>query len=66
MLTFNTNGMILQLFAFKAPTMNYIFKNAKTGHLIKLYQCGKYFYAKFRLNIIQHLQIVPDDEAEIF
>uniref|UniRef100_A0AC35FWE0 Uncharacterized protein n=1 Tax=Panagrolaimus sp. PS1159 TaxID=55785 RepID=A0AC35FWE0_9BILA len=40
--------------------------NAKPQHLIKLYQCGKYFYAKFRLNVIQHLQIVSDDEAEIF
>uniref|UniRef100_A0AC35F725 Uncharacterized protein n=1 Tax=Panagrolaimus sp. PS1159 TaxID=55785 RepID=A0AC35F725_9BILA len=66
MLTFNTDGMILQSFAFKAPTMEYIIKNAKPQHLIKLYQCGKYFYAKFRLNIIQHLQIVPDDETEIF
>uniref|UniRef100_A0A914QPK4 Uncharacterized protein n=1 Tax=Panagrolaimus davidi TaxID=227884 RepID=A0A914QPK4_9BILA len=66
MLTFNTNGMILQRFAFKAPIMDYIFKNAKPEHLIKLYQCGKYFYAKFRLNIIRHLQIVPDGEAEIF
>uniref|UniRef100_A0A914PRF2 Uncharacterized protein n=1 Tax=Panagrolaimus davidi TaxID=227884 RepID=A0A914PRF2_9BILA len=66
MLTFNTNGMILQRFAFKAPIMDYIFKNAKPEHLIKLYQCGKYFYAKFRLNIIQHLQIVPNFEAEIF
>uniref|UniRef100_A0AC35GLS5 Uncharacterized protein n=1 Tax=Panagrolaimus sp. PS1159 TaxID=55785 RepID=A0AC35GLS5_9BILA len=66
MLTFNTNGMILQRFAFKAPIMDYIIKNAKPQHLIKLYQCGKYFYAKFRLNIIRHLQIVRNDEVEIF
>uniref|UniRef100_A0A914PKY6 RNA polymerase alpha subunit n=1 Tax=Panagrolaimus davidi TaxID=227884 RepID=A0A914PKY6_9BILA len=66
MLTFNTNGMILQRFAFKAPIMDYIFKNAKPEHLIKFYQCAKYFYAKYRLNIIQHLQIVPEHEAETF
>jgi hypothetical protein len=64
MLTFNTDGMVLQRFAFKAPFMDYFFKNLKPEHLIKLYQCCKFFYAKFHLNIIRHLAIV-DDVAEI-
>uniref|UniRef100_A0A914P950 F-box domain-containing protein n=1 Tax=Panagrolaimus davidi TaxID=227884 RepID=A0A914P950_9BILA len=64
MLTFNTDGMVPQHFAFKDPIMDYVFKNLKPEHLIKLYQCCKYFYAKFRRNIIRHLEIVDDEEAE--
>uniref|UniRef100_A0A914Q4H0 F-box domain-containing protein n=1 Tax=Panagrolaimus davidi TaxID=227884 RepID=A0A914Q4H0_9BILA len=64
MLTFNTNGMVPQHFAFKDPIMDYVFKNLKPEHFIKLYQCCKYFYAKFRRNIIRNLEIVDDDEAE--
>uniref|UniRef100_A0A914PMF5 F-box domain-containing protein n=1 Tax=Panagrolaimus davidi TaxID=227884 RepID=A0A914PMF5_9BILA len=64
MLTFNTDGMVPQRFPFKDPIMDYIFKNLKPEHLIKLYQCSKYFYAKFRRNIIRHLEIVLDDEEE--
>uniref|UniRef100_A0AC35FPR8 F-box domain-containing protein n=1 Tax=Panagrolaimus sp. PS1159 TaxID=55785 RepID=A0AC35FPR8_9BILA len=63
MITFNTDGMIYQRFGFPAPTMDYIFKNLKPHHLLKLYQCSKYFYAKFRQNIIQHLEIVNDAES---
>uniref|UniRef100_A0A914Q6X7 Uncharacterized protein n=1 Tax=Panagrolaimus davidi TaxID=227884 RepID=A0A914Q6X7_9BILA len=65
MLTFNTDGMVFQRFAFKAPVMDYFFKNLKPEHLIKLYQCCKLFYALFHLNIIRHLQVVGDDEEEI-
>uniref|UniRef100_A0A914QUI6 F-box domain-containing protein n=1 Tax=Panagrolaimus davidi TaxID=227884 RepID=A0A914QUI6_9BILA len=64
MLTFNTDGMVFQRFVFKDPIMDYIFKNLKPEHLIKLYQCCKYFYAKFRRNIIRHLEIVPYDVEE--
>uniref|UniRef100_A0A914PY76 Uncharacterized protein n=1 Tax=Panagrolaimus davidi TaxID=227884 RepID=A0A914PY76_9BILA len=64
MLTFNTDGMVSQHFAFKDPIMDYVFKNLKPEHFIKLYQCSKYFYAKFRRNIIRHLEIVPDDVEE--
>uniref|UniRef100_A0A914PC92 F-box domain-containing protein n=1 Tax=Panagrolaimus davidi TaxID=227884 RepID=A0A914PC92_9BILA len=64
MLTFNTDVMVPQHFAFKDPIMDYVFKNLKPEHLIKLYQCSKYFYAKFRQNIIRHLEIVPDDVEE--
>uniref|UniRef100_A0A914PD26 Uncharacterized protein n=1 Tax=Panagrolaimus davidi TaxID=227884 RepID=A0A914PD26_9BILA len=63
MITFNIDGMVRQHFAFKDPFMD-IFKNLKPEHLIKLYQCSKYFYAKFRRNIIRHLEIVPDGEKE--
>uniref|UniRef100_A0A914P474 Uncharacterized protein n=1 Tax=Panagrolaimus davidi TaxID=227884 RepID=A0A914P474_9BILA len=66
MLTFNTDGMVRQRFAFKAPVMDYFFKNLKPEHLIKLYQCCKFFYAMFRLNIIRHLVVVDDDGAKIF
>uniref|UniRef100_A0A914PZ57 Uncharacterized protein n=1 Tax=Panagrolaimus davidi TaxID=227884 RepID=A0A914PZ57_9BILA len=38
--------------------------NLKPEHLIKFYQCCKHFYAKFRRNIIRHLEIVPDGEKE--
>uniref|UniRef100_A0A914Q6V7 F-box domain-containing protein n=1 Tax=Panagrolaimus davidi TaxID=227884 RepID=A0A914Q6V7_9BILA len=64
MLTFNTDGMVFQCFAFKDPIMDYIFKHLKPEHLIKLYKCSKYFYAKFRRNIIRYLEIVLDDEEE--
>uniref|UniRef100_A0A914PVU2 F-box domain-containing protein n=1 Tax=Panagrolaimus davidi TaxID=227884 RepID=A0A914PVU2_9BILA len=64
MLSFNTDGMVRQWFAFKDPIMDYILKNLKPEHLIKLYQCCKYFYAKFRRNIIRHLEIVADGEKE--
>uniref|UniRef100_A0A914Q4P0 F-box domain-containing protein n=1 Tax=Panagrolaimus davidi TaxID=227884 RepID=A0A914Q4P0_9BILA len=66
MITFNTDGMVNQSFAFKAPIMDYIFKNVKPEHLIKLYQCSKYFYAKVHLNIIQHLEIVHSGQPEAF
>uniref|UniRef100_A0A914PP27 Uncharacterized protein n=1 Tax=Panagrolaimus davidi TaxID=227884 RepID=A0A914PP27_9BILA len=59
MLTFNTDGMVPQRFPFKDPIMDYVFKNIQPEHLIKLYKCSKYFYAKFRRNIIRHLEIVP-------
>uniref|UniRef100_A0A914PTV1 Uncharacterized protein n=1 Tax=Panagrolaimus davidi TaxID=227884 RepID=A0A914PTV1_9BILA len=65
MLTFTTDGMVRQRFAFKAPFMDYFFKNLKPEHLIKLYQCCKFFYAMFHLNIIRHLVVVDDDEEEI-
>uniref|UniRef100_A0A914PC42 Uncharacterized protein n=1 Tax=Panagrolaimus davidi TaxID=227884 RepID=A0A914PC42_9BILA len=65
MLSFNTDGMVRQWFAFKDPIMDYILKNLKPEHLIKLYQCCKYFYAKFRRNIIRHLEIVPDGIAAL-
>uniref|UniRef100_A0AC35GF42 Uncharacterized protein n=1 Tax=Panagrolaimus sp. PS1159 TaxID=55785 RepID=A0AC35GF42_9BILA len=65
MFTFNTDGMVFQRFAFKAPIMDYFFKNLKPEYLIKLYQCCKYFYAKFHLNIIRHLEVVDDDGEEI-
>uniref|UniRef100_A0AC35FQD9 Uncharacterized protein n=1 Tax=Panagrolaimus sp. PS1159 TaxID=55785 RepID=A0AC35FQD9_9BILA len=61
MLSFNTDGMVPQRFAFQDPIMDYFFKNLKPEHLIKLYQCCKYFYAKFHRNIIRHLKIVPDE-----
>uniref|UniRef100_A0AC35F2B4 Uncharacterized protein n=1 Tax=Panagrolaimus sp. PS1159 TaxID=55785 RepID=A0AC35F2B4_9BILA len=64
MIIFNTDGMVLQRFAFNAPVMDYFFKNLKPEHLIKLYQCCKFFYAKYHLNIIRHLEVVDDDEAE--
>jgi hypothetical protein len=57
--------MVLQRFAFNAPVMDYFFKNLKPEHLIKLYRCCKYFYAEFHLNMIRHLEVVDDDEAEI-
>uniref|UniRef100_A0A914QZB6 F-box domain-containing protein n=1 Tax=Panagrolaimus davidi TaxID=227884 RepID=A0A914QZB6_9BILA len=66
MITFNIDGMVYQRFGFPAPIMDYIFKNLKPHHLVKLYQCSKYFYAKFRQNIIQHLEIVNDGEPEHF
>uniref|UniRef100_A0AC35GU27 F-box domain-containing protein n=1 Tax=Panagrolaimus sp. PS1159 TaxID=55785 RepID=A0AC35GU27_9BILA len=65
MLTFNTDGMLIQCFVFKDPIIDYIFKNLKPEHLIKLYQCCKFFYSKFRLNIIRRLAIVNDDVEEI-
>uniref|UniRef100_A0AC35GF92 Uncharacterized protein n=1 Tax=Panagrolaimus sp. PS1159 TaxID=55785 RepID=A0AC35GF92_9BILA len=65
MLTFNTDGMVLQCFAFKAPLMDYFFKNLKPEHLIKLYQCCKFFYAKFHINIIRDLFIIDDNVPEI-
>uniref|UniRef100_A0AC35EWQ9 Uncharacterized protein n=1 Tax=Panagrolaimus sp. PS1159 TaxID=55785 RepID=A0AC35EWQ9_9BILA len=65
MLTFNADGMVVQRYAFKDPVIDYILKNVKPVHLIKLYQCCKYFYAKFRRNVIRHLEIFDDDnEAE--
>uniref|UniRef100_A0AC35FWR2 Maturase K n=2 Tax=Panagrolaimus sp. PS1159 TaxID=55785 RepID=A0AC35FWR2_9BILA len=64
MITFNNDGMFRQRFAFKAPVMDYILQNLKPIHLIKLYQCCKYFYAKFRRNIIRHLDIVPLGQPE--
>uniref|UniRef100_A0AC35FBI1 F-box domain-containing protein n=1 Tax=Panagrolaimus sp. PS1159 TaxID=55785 RepID=A0AC35FBI1_9BILA len=64
MLTFNTNGMVPQHFAFKDPIMDYVFKHLKPEHFIKLYQCCKYFYAKFRRNIIRNLEIVAYREAQ--
>uniref|UniRef100_A0AC34G424 Uncharacterized protein n=1 Tax=Panagrolaimus sp. ES5 TaxID=591445 RepID=A0AC34G424_9BILA len=66
MLTFNTENMVRQNFAFPAPIMDYIYKNAKPKHLIKLYQTCKFFYNKFRQNIILNLEIVADGEAEFF
>uniref|UniRef100_A0AC35F293 F-box domain-containing protein n=1 Tax=Panagrolaimus sp. PS1159 TaxID=55785 RepID=A0AC35F293_9BILA len=65
MINFNTDGMFLQRFAFKAPVMDYILKNLKPAHPIKLYQCCKFFFSEIRLNIIRHLEIVDDDEEEI-
>uniref|UniRef100_A0AC34GY45 F-box domain-containing protein n=1 Tax=Panagrolaimus sp. ES5 TaxID=591445 RepID=A0AC34GY45_9BILA len=65
MLTFNTDNMVRQNFAFRAPLMDYIFKNAQPQHLIKLYQTCKLFYNKFRRNIILNLEIVDDNEAEV-
>uniref|UniRef100_A0A914Y0N7 F-box domain-containing protein n=1 Tax=Panagrolaimus superbus TaxID=310955 RepID=A0A914Y0N7_9BILA len=65
MLTFNTENMAPQYFALPAPTMNYIFKNLQPQHLIKLYQTSKFFYNKFRRNIIQNLEIVDNGEAEV-
>uniref|UniRef100_A0AC34FJS2 Uncharacterized protein n=1 Tax=Panagrolaimus sp. ES5 TaxID=591445 RepID=A0AC34FJS2_9BILA len=65
MLTFNTDNMVRQNFAFPAPIMDYIFKNAQPEHLIKFYQCSKFFYNKFRRNIILNLEIVDDNEAEV-
>uniref|UniRef100_A0AC34FDP9 F-box domain-containing protein n=1 Tax=Panagrolaimus sp. ES5 TaxID=591445 RepID=A0AC34FDP9_9BILA len=65
MLTFNTENMEPQNFPFKPPIMDYIFKNAKPKHLIKLYQTCKFFYNKFRRNIILNLEIVADGEAEV-
>uniref|UniRef100_A0A914QS29 Uncharacterized protein n=1 Tax=Panagrolaimus davidi TaxID=227884 RepID=A0A914QS29_9BILA len=65
MLTFNTDEIVPQRFAFKDPIMDYVFKHLKPEYLIKLYQCCKYFYAKFRRNIIRYLEIVDDDRAEI-
>uniref|UniRef100_A0AC34F011 F-box domain-containing protein n=1 Tax=Panagrolaimus sp. ES5 TaxID=591445 RepID=A0AC34F011_9BILA len=65
MLTFNTENMVRQHFAFPATIMDYIFKNAEPKHLIKFYQTCKFFYNKFRRNIIQHLEIVADGEAEV-
>uniref|UniRef100_A0A914PVK7 Uncharacterized protein n=1 Tax=Panagrolaimus davidi TaxID=227884 RepID=A0A914PVK7_9BILA len=65
MLTFNTDGMILQRYAFPPPVMYYIMNNVKSVHLIKLYQCCKFFYSKFRRNIIRHLVVVDDDGPEI-
>uniref|UniRef100_A0A914QTF1 F-box domain-containing protein n=1 Tax=Panagrolaimus davidi TaxID=227884 RepID=A0A914QTF1_9BILA len=59
MLTFNTDGMVTQRFPFKSSIMDYVFKHLKPEHLIKLYKCSKYFYAKFRRNIIRHLELVP-------
>uniref|UniRef100_A0A914PTF9 F-box domain-containing protein n=1 Tax=Panagrolaimus davidi TaxID=227884 RepID=A0A914PTF9_9BILA len=59
MLTFNIDGMVPQHFPFKSPIMDYVFKHLKAEHLIKLYQCSKYFYAKFRRNILRHLVLVP-------
>uniref|UniRef100_A0A914PB36 F-box domain-containing protein n=1 Tax=Panagrolaimus davidi TaxID=227884 RepID=A0A914PB36_9BILA len=64
MLVFDTDGMVPQRFPFKDTIMDYVFKNLKPEHLIKLYKCSKYFYAKFRRNIIRHLEIVDYDEAE--
>uniref|UniRef100_A0AC35G0L5 Uncharacterized protein n=1 Tax=Panagrolaimus sp. PS1159 TaxID=55785 RepID=A0AC35G0L5_9BILA len=64
MITFNTDGMFHQHFAFKAPVMDYILKNVKPVHLIKLYQCCKFFYSKFRRNIIRHLKIVSVGHKE--
>uniref|UniRef100_A0AC35G115 F-box domain-containing protein n=1 Tax=Panagrolaimus sp. PS1159 TaxID=55785 RepID=A0AC35G115_9BILA len=64
MITFNNDGMFRQHFAFKDSIMDYIFKHLKPEHLIKLYQCSKYFYAKFRRNIVRHLEIVCNREAE--
>uniref|UniRef100_A0AC34FZB5 DUF38 domain-containing protein n=1 Tax=Panagrolaimus sp. ES5 TaxID=591445 RepID=A0AC34FZB5_9BILA len=57
--------MVRQNFAFQAPIMDYIFKNAQPQHLIKFYQCSKFFYNKFRRNIILNLEIVDDDEEEV-
>uniref|UniRef100_A0AC34F9R7 F-box domain-containing protein n=1 Tax=Panagrolaimus sp. ES5 TaxID=591445 RepID=A0AC34F9R7_9BILA len=65
MLTFNTENMELQNFPFKPPLMDYIFKNAKPEHLIKFYQTCKFFYNKFRRNIILNLEIADYDEAEV-
>uniref|UniRef100_A0A914Y0P2 F-box domain-containing protein n=1 Tax=Panagrolaimus superbus TaxID=310955 RepID=A0A914Y0P2_9BILA len=66
MLTFNTKNMAPQYFALPAPTMNYIFKNLQPQHLLKLYQTSKFFYNKFRQNIIINLVIVADGEIEVF
>uniref|UniRef100_A0AC34G3P9 Uncharacterized protein n=1 Tax=Panagrolaimus sp. ES5 TaxID=591445 RepID=A0AC34G3P9_9BILA len=40
--------------------MEYIFENVKPSHLIKLYRTAKFFFYKYGLNIIQHLEIVDD------
>uniref|UniRef100_A0A914P5P4 F-box domain-containing protein n=1 Tax=Panagrolaimus davidi TaxID=227884 RepID=A0A914P5P4_9BILA len=64
MLTFNTDGMVPQRFPFTDPIMDYVFKHLKPEHLIKLYQCSKYFYAKFRRNIIRHLENVSFGHEE--
>uniref|UniRef100_A0AC34FAE2 F-box domain-containing protein n=1 Tax=Panagrolaimus sp. ES5 TaxID=591445 RepID=A0AC34FAE2_9BILA len=66
MLTFNTENMEPQNFPFKPPVMDYIFKNAEPKHLIKLYQTCKFFYNKFRRNIILNLEMVADGEDELF
>uniref|UniRef100_A0AC34FDY8 F-box domain-containing protein n=1 Tax=Panagrolaimus sp. ES5 TaxID=591445 RepID=A0AC34FDY8_9BILA len=65
MLTYNTDNMVRQNFAFPATIMDYIFKNVQPQHLIKLYQTCKFFYNKFHRNIIQNLEIVADGEAEV-
>uniref|UniRef100_A0AC34FHA6 F-box domain-containing protein n=1 Tax=Panagrolaimus sp. ES5 TaxID=591445 RepID=A0AC34FHA6_9BILA len=66
MLTFNTENMVRQKFDFPAPIMDYIFKNVQPQHLIKLYQTCKFFYHKYRRNIILNLEIVADREAEVW
>uniref|UniRef100_A0A914Q2U4 F-box domain-containing protein n=1 Tax=Panagrolaimus davidi TaxID=227884 RepID=A0A914Q2U4_9BILA len=63
-LSFNTVGMLRQPFSFKYPIIACIFEHLKPEHLIKLYQCCKCFYDKFRRNIIRHLEIVRDGEKE--
>uniref|UniRef100_A0AC34GNB2 F-box domain-containing protein n=1 Tax=Panagrolaimus sp. ES5 TaxID=591445 RepID=A0AC34GNB2_9BILA len=66
MITYNAENMVRQNFAFPAPIMDYIFKNVQPQHLIKLYQTCKFFYHKYRRNIILNLEIVDDREAEIW
>uniref|UniRef100_A0A914PGZ5 Uncharacterized protein n=1 Tax=Panagrolaimus davidi TaxID=227884 RepID=A0A914PGZ5_9BILA len=65
MIYFKTDKMDVQEFALKETFIYYFIMNLKPEHLIKLYQCCKFFYARFCRNSIRHLVIVDDNGAEI-
>ena len=53
MIKYSTDGMVAQHYPFKPPIMDYIFTNVKPQHLIKLYQCAKFFYNKLIMNYLK-------------